>query len=193
MVAAYGAAALLIGPLRMLSMTMSSVLRPRFSWHLNQGRPDEVRRVVLLAVGGFLVSGLFALVAAVSLGEWPVVLLFGEEYRGVGRILPWAAAFAMLEAIGATLVVLVQTALPNGPAIVTGLRTATTAGALAIVWPACSRFGATGAFAAAAAVELLFVGLMTGCVVRAQIFRLSRHPGRGPADPACASLSHSTT
>jgi len=165
-VAMFGAASLLIGPLRLLSMTMSSVLRPRIAWHLNQGRTDEVRRMVLLAVGGFLTIGLPAIAAAATLGDPLVVLTLGDEYRGAGRILPWAAAFAMLEAIGATLVVLIQTALPKGPAVVTILRTATTVGALAIVWPACSRFGATGAFAAAAAVELLFVGLLTERALR---------------------------
>jgi O-antigen/teichoic acid export membrane protein len=173
-VAMFGGAALLIGPIRLLSMTMSNVLRPRLSWHLNQGRLDEVRRIVLIAIGGFLAVGLPAIAGAAALGDWAAVLIFGDDYRDVAPILPWAAAFAMLEAIGATLVVLAQTALPNGAACATALRTATTVAALAIVWPACSRFGAAGAFAAAAAIELLFVGLMTDRVLRDHVLTLPR-------------------
>jgi O-antigen/teichoic acid export membrane protein len=166
MVARFGAAATLIGPIRLLSMTVAGVLRPRFSLHLARRGPGELNRLTALCVSGFVMIGTLFVGTCIVLGDWPVVLLFGEEFRGVARVLPWAGAFATLEAIGTVLLIFLQTARHSGPALVTALRTCTTVVALVTLWPACAWFGAVGAFAATTLVELLFVLLLADRLVR---------------------------
>jgi O-antigen/teichoic acid export membrane protein len=166
LVATYGASATLVGPLRLLSMTMSGVLRPRFAWHHGRGRPDELRRLTTITIGGFLVVGLPSIAVSALLGDTVGMLVFGSDLGNLSMVLPWAGAFAMLEAIGATLVVLAQTTMRRGAAIVTTIRTLTSLIALVVLWPACSNFGAIGAFAAAAALELVFVGALAERIVR---------------------------
>ncbi|MHC5003209.1 MAG: lipopolysaccharide biosynthesis protein [Planctomycetota bacterium] len=156
----FGAASTLIGPLRVLSMAMSGVLRPRVALHFGRGEPHEVRRMLSLAMAAFLVTGAGLLAVFVLSGPAIVDVVFGPSFRGLERVLPWAAAFAAIEAVGASLVVVVQAGLPNGAAVATRVRTAMTVVALAVMWPACSLYGAAGAFAAATAVEAAFVGLM---------------------------------
>jgi O-antigen/teichoic acid export membrane protein len=166
----FGAASTLIGPVRVLSMSMSGVLRHRVALHLSRGERAEVTRMVVVALGLFALAGTSLMTLFVVAGEELVELIFGSAFLGLERILPWAVAFAVFEAIGATLVVVMQTASADGAAVVTRLRIGTTVLALLLVWPACSLFGAAGAFGAAAGVEVLFVGLLAD--------RLSR-VGRG--------------
>jgi O-antigen/teichoic acid export membrane protein len=168
-VALFGAASVIVGPLRLLSMSLAGVLRPRFALHFGRGRPDEVQRIVALSATAVSATGAMAILSIAVLGEWPIVAVFGESFRGVARIAPWACLFATLEAIGTILVVLVQAASDHGPALATRLRTAATVLALLLMWPACSAFGASGAFAAAAVVELVFVGMLLRRAARDQL------------------------
>ncbi|MHC5114566.1 MAG: lipopolysaccharide biosynthesis protein [Planctomycetota bacterium] len=177
-VACFAAASTLIGPVRLLSMTISGVLRPRLALYIGRGRADEARRLVMVSTISFALVGMLATAGFVVLGEWLVVCIFGEAFRDASGVLPWAAPFATIEAIGTVFVVLMQVGHRNGAAITTGIRTAATVLSLAIIWPACVRFGPAGAFAAAGAVELVFLGLLVDRVVRDQV--LASEPHRVP-------------
>jgi len=159
-VADFGAASTLVGPMRLLSMSMSGVLRPRFSLYFNRRHFGKIRRALKLTLGGFGAAGLAGILVSGLIGGRLGQLVFGSAYSDLGSVLPWAAGFATFEAVGATLVVLIQVVLPDGASLATRYRLFAMVLTLLLSWPACAGFGAAGAFAAACAIEVGFVGAL---------------------------------
>jgi len=165
-VGVFGAAATTIGPMRLLAMALSSVVRPRlalFAGHEDQrGAWRMLNKVCVLLAA----CGVAGVAGAWLLGEWLVGLVFGPEFAAVGELLPLAFVFASLEATAAIMVVALQTLRENGAATATRLRIAVSVLALVIVWPACSYAWAAGAFTALCATELLFLLLAYAAIRR---------------------------
>lgn len=159
-VSVFGAAATTIGPMRLLAMALSSVVRPRFA--LLAGQRDQVAMRSLLRDSCLLLAGcgVVGLAAAWLAGHWLIESTFGAEFAFVGEILPLAVVFASLESVAAVLCVALQTLRVDGAARVTRLRVAVSALALGIVWPACHLAHAAGAFTALCGTELLFLVLV---------------------------------
>ena len=165
MVGLFGGAATLIGPIRLASMSMGNLLRPRLAVHAGRADRQEVRRMVattlvVLSAGGILLTFVFAI-----FGEQIGRLVFGDTLAGLGAILPLASAFATVESIGACMVIVVQTTRFNGAAEATAARTITAVVALTVMWHACSAYGAIGAFVVALIAEMVFVALMLATLV----------------------------
>lgn len=185
-VGVFGAAATTIGPMRLLAMALSSVVRPRLA--LFAGRGD------LLAAWGMLhkvccllaACGLAGVLGAWVIGEWLVLTVFGAEFAEVGQLLPLAFVFAGLEATAAIMVVALQTLRDDGAAAATRLRVGVSVLALLIVWPACHYASAAGAFTALCATELLFLLLAYG------VIRGSRVAAEGTSGRAAAGASLAT-
>ncbi|MEM7245690.1 MAG: SLBB domain-containing protein [Acidobacteriota bacterium] len=163
-VSSFGLAAGLVGPLRLVSMALSGVLRPRFARHVNAGEPEDLRHALKRALQ---LVGVLALLAAIALplaGNVLVELLVGRAYELRG-ILLIASVFTGLEAIGAVLVVHSQCSDESGAARVTKWRLSLAFPSLALTWPAAELFGAAGAFGTMAVFEAIFVGALLSRVV----------------------------
>ena len=158
-VATFGAAATLVGPIRLLSMAFAGVLRPRVALRWHTGDVASLRSLILSCCGVVAAgTGLgLGLLAATTLAPWIVQSVFGAAFTAAAAALPWALAYAGTEAAGTTLVILLQTGRRDGARLVTNRRIAAMIASLLLIWPASARWGAAGAFAATAAVELLFL------------------------------------
>ena len=163
-VSAFGVAATTIGPIRMLSMALSSVVRPRLA--LLQERATEAwslaTKVCLLIAAAGACGILLALMVGASVIAWA----FGAEYAHVGQLLPLACIFATLEATAAILVVAIQVMHADGAAIATRMRVGVSGLSILLVWPACSYGAASGAFTTLCLTELLFLLLAATAMQR---------------------------
>jgi len=157
LVGLFGVVATLIGPMRLLSMSLSNLLRPRFSLYSNTDRPERLRSTMAAAVVLVLLAGGCGTLFSAVLGGTFVRMLFGTSFTVPAGVIPLAAIYATLEAVGAIGVVCVQVVLANGAAVATRRRVVVTATTLALLWPACARFGVAGAFGTVAVLEVVFV------------------------------------
>ena len=158
-VASFGVAATLVGPLRMFSMAIGNVLRPRMSLHFNQGRVDELRKLLLAASAGLGLAGTLLAMVFVGYGDKIGAQLFGDQIGPLSTLLIFASLYAATEGVGSCFVIALQIARGDGTALATRLRILATTIALILLGPICLRFGAAGAFGLAAAIELGFVGV----------------------------------
>jgi O-antigen/teichoic acid export membrane protein len=165
----FGVAATAMGPVRMLAMALSSIVRPRLALQLGRGELRAANRMLLHVCMLIASCGAAAVIAALLLGEWLVVTVFGAEFAAVGRLLPLAFVFAALEATAAILVVALQTLRGDGAATATRLRTIVSVLALLVVWPACHLASVAGAMTALCATELVFLALAHEALRRPQV------------------------
>lgn len=156
-VGVFGAAATTIGPMRLLAMALSSVVRPRLALHAGRGNQPAAWTMLNKVCCLLGACGLAGVLGAWIIGEWLILTVFGPEFAIVGQLLPLAFVFAGLEATAAIMVVALQTLHENGAATATRLRVGVSVLALIIVWPACYYASAAGAFTALCATELLFL------------------------------------
>jgi len=156
----FGVSATLVGPVRLLSMAVSGLLRPRVALHFNRSDNAGGSRAVWVGLGMLTAAGLALTLLLLVAGDPLARTVFGEDYAGLRPVLVIAGVFVTLEAIGAALVVLVQATLDNGPALATRIRIVCTLVSLVAIWPMCRAFGALGAFGVMAAVELAFLAVL---------------------------------
>lgn len=155
-VARFGAAATLVGPLRMLGMALGGVIRPRLALAYQNGDPGAVHRL-LRRVGGALMLSVVALgVLALLLGEWVAPALFGDWLTQVRWLLVLACGYGGVACAASFMVTAMQTQSDGGAAVVARYRLVASLASLAIAWPACIFGGAAGAMAALLAIEALF-------------------------------------
>ena len=155
-VAVFGAAQSLAGPLRLMSMSLSGLVRPRLALHLAKGNLPAANRTLLLSMAPPVLLSLLSI---------PVILLAGRQIQQAmfGAGIPYSAAcllglfvYAALEAIGANLTIAVQTFDVNGSRRATVTRLIAAAAALALLWPSAWLAGAAGSAWSLAVVEALF-------------------------------------
>jgi O-antigen/teichoic acid export membrane protein len=155
-VAVFGAAQSLAGPLRLMSMSLSGLVRPRLALHLAKGNLPAANRALLLSMAPPV------LVTVLSV---PVILLAGHELQQAmfGTGIPYSTAcllgmfiYAALEAVGANLTIAVQTFDVDGSRRATVTRLVAAAAALAMLWPAATVAGAAGSAWSLAIVEAFF-------------------------------------
>jgi O-antigen/teichoic acid export membrane protein len=153
----FGCALSLMGPMRLLSGSLSSVLRPRLA--LQQGHGDHVAQARCLrqALVLQLALGATLFVTTVLGGSWLARLVFGDAFEGVGALLPVAVIFAMLEGIGAIQTVAAQTRSTNGARLATRARTLAGSVGLILLACLCPLAGASGALWALVAAETVFL------------------------------------
>jgi O-antigen/teichoic acid export membrane protein len=138
-------AANVMGPMLLLSGSLSSVLRPRLAMQQGQGDHVAQARCLRQALVLQLALGATLFVAMVLGGSWLARLVFGDAFAGVGALLPVAVIFAMLEGIGAIQVVAAQTRSTNGARLATRARIVAGAVGLMLLACLCPLAGASGA------------------------------------------------
>lgn len=140
----FGAANALLGPMRMLTMAVAGVLRPRLALHFGQNGGKKGWLVTTVAFGVMGVGGVVGTLGLVFLGTLVAELVFGGEFEGLGRLLPVAAVYATIASINNVGAVVIQTI--DSAKTTTKLRTWSGVLSILLVWPACAGWGEFGAF-----------------------------------------------
>ena len=157
-VSGFGAANTLVGPARVVSGAVGDVLRPRLALHQGPGgEPARGRRALGLALAVLGSIAAVLVLASWFAGDAIGRLVFGPDFASLGRVLPWAAAFAGTASLANLLVVAMQSASLRGARVASTTRTLVALLSLAAVWPACALDGARGAFVAMTFAEALFL------------------------------------
>ena len=144
MLAFYGVLWTLIGPVRLLSMALTNLLRPRLSLFFNQERPADFERIYRSALALLCAAGLVASGAGVWLGPWGIELLFGTTLAPASQWLSLALIYATLDAVTTCQMIAVQIKREDGAALTARLRIHAAILSLALVIPATVCLGLTG-------------------------------------------------
>ena len=88
----YGVIWSLIGPIRLLSMALTNLLRPRLALHHNNGDSGAFKRSARIAFTILITGGLTATLISSFIGPWAIGLLFGNELMSAGQWLSWGYA-----------------------------------------------------------------------------------------------------
>ncbi len=152
-----GATLTLIGPIRMLTMALCGVVRPRLGLYYGRSEQDRAVRLTMHAVLICTLMALALMALLMPVGEYILTHMFGEWMSGSRLLVAVAVTYAWLECVGSVLVTALQAQDDRGASDVTRLRIAGSVIALIMMWPACSMYGALGAFSAMVLVETGFV------------------------------------
>ena len=167
-VAQFGAAWTLIGPMRLLSVAFSNILRPRLAVQLKRGESDRFYRNLRLSyalISGIGVAGILYTLLA---GGFTFVLLFGEEFRSAAILLIPAILYAILDTTSSIQALAIQVRDEDGAQFTARLRIVCGIVSLALLVPACYYFGAMGALCALLIVESLYIILSSRKLHRPQ-------------------------
>jgi O-antigen/teichoic acid export membrane protein len=184
-VATFAAAIALTGPLRVFSMAIDAILRPRLAL---LRRAAAIRPLLVTLV---LKGSLGALTAGVVLAGGPKLIdwIYGDAVRELAPALLAALCYVTLEALGSSAVVWLQvTRGSEGARLATRARIRVCALGLAALYPSCAWGGPAVALLAMAGCEVLFLGLV---VRAAQLATRSEVSTRGvsPLNTALDSQS----
>ncbi len=159
-VGTFGAAQTLVGPIRILSASISGVLRPRLALHARRGDRRAFMSAFVQALAPLVAGGSALSLAAIIGGDSLARMVFGDSFANAGACLAALSIYAVLEAVGACSAVAVQSLSDSGSGIVTRNRLAVAALALALLFPAAWWGGAVGSAWSLAATEAVFVLFM---------------------------------
>lgn len=164
-VAQFGMAWTLVGPIRMLSGGLSSVLRPRLAVFHGQGDVIRFQRMLISVQSLIGAAGLGATVVGVFWGSEIAGLVFGNGLQGVGRLVPLALLYGTVDALTTSQMIALQIKVPNGAGRASRFRLEAAIVSLLLLVPACYFGGAWGAFCGLLAAELGYA-LRAGLALR---------------------------
>jgi O-antigen/teichoic acid export membrane protein len=156
MLAFYGVLWTLIGPVRLLSMALTNLLRPRLALFHNQQRPVEFARMYRSALSVLSAAGILASAAALWLGHPSVTFLFGPELAPASQWLSLALIYAALDAITTCQMVAVQIKREDGAALTARLRIHSAIISLVLVIPATVFCGLSGTIGSLLIAEIYY-------------------------------------
>ena len=156
MLAFYGVLWTLIGPVRLLSMALTNLLRPRLALYQNQQQPAQFKRTYNLALVILIGGGAAATLGAGILGDWAISLLFGAELGPASRWLSLALVYATLDATTTCQMIALQIRRDDGAALTARLRIHAAIISLALVVPATLYLGLTGTIGSLLLAELYY-------------------------------------
>lgn len=156
----FGCAVSLMGPMRLLSGSLSAVLRPRLA--KQHGHGDDVTKNGTLRKALFLqlLLGVVLLLLTIFAGTALARFVFGCEFAAVGGLLPVAVLFATMEGIGAIQTVAAQTRSADGARLATRSRCWAGAIGILLLLILCPLAGALGALWALVVAETVFLWLL---------------------------------
>ncbi len=155
-VAQFGVAWTLIGPLRMFSAGLSSILRPRLAMHMNLNRKVQFKKSLNLGIFLALSGGVCCLAVVAIWGQPLVGVLFNSILVGSNMILILAMLYGTLDVITTLQMVALQTADKQGAGIASKLRVVSAVISITLIFPACMTFGEIGAFASLLVAESVY-------------------------------------
>ncbi len=160
-IAQYGVAWTLIGPIRMLSMALTSLLRPRLSLFCRTNDTAAFKRTYHLALSLILATGSCGIIGSLFVGEWAIHTLFGPELTSATRLLPLAILYATIDAFTTSQMVARQIKDTNGPALTSKLRVHAAAISLILLLPMTYAFELQGTLGSLIIAELYYAYRLT--------------------------------
>jgi O-antigen/teichoic acid export membrane protein len=146
-IAQYGVAWTLIGPIRMLSIALTSLLRPRLSLCCKTDDQQAFRSIYHRALLLISIAGTAGICASFFLGQWAIATLFGDELTDASKLLPLALLYATLDALTTSQMVACQIGDKDGPALTSKLRVHAAIISLLLLVPmtyTCGLYGTIG-------------------------------------------------
>ncbi len=165
-IAQFGVAWTLIGPIRMLSMALASLLRPRLSLFCKTNDKNAYKRTYYRALFIIALIGCSGIFASKLLGEWTIDLLFGSELKMASSILPIAVLYAMLDALTTMQMVARQIIDSNGPKITSKARVYAAVISLTLIVPLTQKYGLYGTITSLIIAELYYAIYLSGITNR---------------------------
>lgn len=158
-VARFGAVLTLIGPMRMVGMALSGVVRPRFALYYNQSDIASVRRLMLRVSFMIAVTGGLMAIIILFWGDLLCGMLFGDWLSGARPLLMIGVWYGTAACLGSFAVTALQTQSDRGPGYTARLRTGISASALLLALLMTGPLGALGPLLAMALTETVYVAL----------------------------------
>ncbi|HBM86112.1 MAG TPA: hypothetical protein DD423_04910 [Opitutae bacterium] len=155
-IAQYGVAWTLIGPIRMLSMALTSLLRPRLSLCCKTQDHQAFQGIYYRALSLISIFGAAGIIASFILGEWTIATLFGDELSSASNLLPLALLYATLDALTTSQMVACQIGNKDGPALTSKLRVHSAIISLLLLVPMTYAFGLYGTIGSLIIAELYY-------------------------------------
>lgn len=152
----YGVLWTLIGPIRLLSMALTNLLRPRLALYHNQERTAEFTHSYRLTLCLVATGGSVATLGALFLGDWAISLLFGTELSAAGDWLSLALIYATLDATTTCQMVALQIRREDGALLTSKLRIHAAIISLILVVPATLTIGLSGTLSSLLLAELYY-------------------------------------
>ena len=158
-VARFGAVITLIGPMRMLGMALSGVVRPRFALYYNQSDIPSVRKLMLRVSTMIMAVGVLMGAGVLLLGNTICEMLFGAWLSDTRLLLLVGVWYATVACLGSFVVTALQTQSESGPAYTAKLRTGVSVSALTLALLMTTTMGALGPVLAMALTETVYLAL----------------------------------
>ncbi len=146
----------LIGPIRLLTMAISNLLRPRLALYANQARELTFQKTYRLTLLLVVLCSSAACVLSIAYGTHITGLLFGVELQGAGHLLYMALLYAGLDALTSCQMIATQILHANGAQLTARLRIHSAVIALALFVPATLSLGLAGTIGSLIAAELYY-------------------------------------
>mgnify|MGYP006086425699 CR=1 FL=1 len=156
-VATFGVAWSFLGPIRMLTASLTGVLRPRLAKFRQKEDWVAFNRYSRLSCRTLGVVGAVGVVIAAVLGPNIAVFVFGEPMRSAGYLLPIAFAYATLDAVTTVQMISIQAKGASGAAWATKQRIHVAVLSLVLIGPSCYYFEGWGAFGALLVSESVYL------------------------------------
>ena len=156
----YGVIWTLIGPIRLLTMALSNLLRPRLALYINRARMREYWRLFRLAISLIALTTVISVGLSYALGAHITELLFGPELATAGTWLFLGVLYAGLDAVTSCQMIAAQTRLTNGAEITARLRIRSAMISVPLFIIGTLQFGLTGSIGSLIIAELYY---LTAC------------------------------
>jgi len=160
-VARFGAVMTLIGPMRMIGMALSGVVRTRFALAYRNSDIASVRRLMFQVSGAVIAIGLVMAAGVAWFGDRLCEALFGEWLVGASGLLLIGVWYGVVACLGSFVVTALQTQSAAGPTYTAKLRICISMVTLLIAAGTMGWYGAAAPLMALAACESLYLGLAT--------------------------------
>ncbi|MGB0414381.1 MAG: hypothetical protein ACPGJU_08020 [Coraliomargarita sp.] len=162
----YGVIWTLIGPIRLLIMAVSNLLRPRLALYVNQSRIDDFARTLRLSYALILITTLLAAPLSLVFGSNLTLVLFGPELAAAGKWLSLGIVYAGLDAFTSCQMIGAQTRLVCGAQLTARLRIQSALIAVPLFILGTLQFGLVGSISSLIIAELYYA---IGCATRAPL------------------------
>ncbi len=160
-VARFGAVLTLVGPLRMLGMAMSGVVRPRLALAYNRSDIAMARQLMTKACLLVLMTAATMATGVVWAGDWLANLLFGDWLTTARPLLLVGLAYGTVACVASFVVTAIQTQSDDGPAYTARLRIIASAVMLLMGAAGATMMGAMGTLLALCFTETVYLILAT--------------------------------
>lgn len=158
-VARFGAVLTLIGPMRMLGMALSGVVRPRFALYYNQSDIVSVRKLMIKVSAMITATGGLMATAVLFWGDLLCEVLFGDWLSGARPLLMVGVWYGTAACLGSFAVTALQTQSDRGAGYTARLRTGVSVSAIVLAVVMTGPLGALGPLLAMGITETIYTVL----------------------------------